>query len=270
MPSFFSDLSREILVGSTLWILAGLLLAMSACRAPPEVGSPYACTDCNLLLISIDTLRADHLGTYGYSQETSPNIDEWARQSVVFERAFSTAEKTTDSHMSIFTGLHPSSHRILNTNDPALAFRLPESIETLTEVLKAADFATGGFHGGGNVDGSYGFDRGFDVYRQTQKFFTHPSKKVDLALQWLEERQAERFFLFFHTYFVHDPYIPTGEFAPSGAADGAGPGQSDLASATNRAGLVDRQQAFPPQRDDGPRPKHEVRAVPNDRRCHGQ
>lgn len=203
------------------WIFLIIALALAACRSEPATLDPYKCQDCNLLLISIDTLRADHLGTYGYPMATSPLIDDWAARSVIFERAYSTAEKTADSHMSIFTGLQPSSHRILNIGGAAEALRLSDSIETLTEVLQEAGFATAGFHGGGNVESYYGFDRGFDTYQGTSEFFTHPAKRVDNALGWLEERRSERFFLFFHTYFVHDPYIPSPEFVDpqTGTAD---------------------------------------------------
>lgn len=226
------------------WFLLIIVLAVGACGPEPGTSNPYECHDCNLLLISIDTLRADHLGTYGYPVDTSPLIDNLADQSVVFEHAYSTAEKTADSHMSIFTGLHPSSHRILNTSTAAGAFRLGGSIETLTEVLKEANFSTGGFHGGGNVGAHYGFDRGFDTYEGFSRFFERPDTKVDAALQWLEGRDSEKFFLFFHTYFVHDPYLPSPEFVDPGDSSDSGSDMDEVRQLLTDEGFATVRDRF--------------------------
>lgn len=158
----------------------------------------------NLVLISLDTLRADHLGCYGYNRNTSPNIDRFARDSIVFENAYSTAPKTPESHMSMFTSLYPSVHRVFTIVDEPKINVLAETATTFTEVLKEEGYRTVGFHGGGFMDGKFGFDRGFDTYRMGGSVS---------AQKWLSENAwKSKFFLFYHTYHVHDPYTPRPPF----------------------------------------------------------
>jgi arylsulfatase A-like enzyme len=195
----------------------GLLLAAAACSSPPPAPPPvpkapsaWDCPRCNLLLISVDTLRADHLGVYGYHRDTSPGIDALAAHALLFERASSTANRTADSHMSIFTGLYPSAHQVTNTpaGDERGLNALGSGVETLAEDLAAAGWATAGFHDGGHVAAGYGFARGFEVYENTSERYLPLAAKVDRALAWIDEQQGP-FFVFFHTYHVHDPYLPT-------------------------------------------------------------
>lgn len=162
------------------------------------------CRDCDAVLISIDTLRADHLGAYGYGRETSPNLDALARESILFERASSVSYHTAESHMAVFTSLYPSVHGVQNANSAEKASPLPAAIPTFVEALKGAGFATVGFHAGGNISPTYGFGRGFDSYRWTDS-------DVSPAVDWVESEAQKidgRFFLFFHTYRTHDPYLP--------------------------------------------------------------
>lgn len=162
----------------------------------------------NVLLISIDTLRADHLGIYGYARNTSPNIDAFAEQGIVFERAYSTCFFTADSHMSVFTSQYPSVHRVQNVADPREPLVvLSDLVPTVTEVLSEHGYLTVGFHGGGNVDGAFGFARGFDSY-------TYAGDRVDAAIEWLEQHddRDRPFFMFYHTYHTHDPYTPLAPY----------------------------------------------------------
>ena len=86
---------------------------------PSQSNESIACADCNVILISIDTLRADHLGIYGYQRNTSSNIDSFFKNGFVFKNAFSQAPNTLPSHMSIFTGLYPSRHKLIVVNENA-------------------------------------------------------------------------------------------------------------------------------------------------------
>ena len=191
-------------------------------------GAPLApedlrCPDCSLVLVSIDTLRADHLGCYGYSRPTSPTIDALARESILFEAAYAPSYHTADSHMSLFTGVYPSVHRVRNVAHARDSNALPPSIETFTEKLAAAGFATAGFHGGGNVSGPYGFARGFSTYRSTLD-------DLAPAVDWLGRRRAlprQRFFLFVHTFRTHDPYLPDPPYNRIWLPDGSGDVISD-------------------------------------------
>src|ERR1700688_4554205 len=109
---------RLVLVGATVVVvLLSLALAPAACRGAQHVAKvvtvpAYQCSDCNVLLISIDTLRADHLHAYGYGRDTSPNIDRFARQAVLFEQNINTGGGTLPVHTSMLTSLPPLVHRV--------------------------------------------------------------------------------------------------------------------------------------------------------------
>jgi len=158
----------------------------------------------NLILVSIDTLRADHLGVYGYARDTSPNLDRLARQSAVFDQAISQAPNTPPSQMSLLTSLYYSVHGFTGNND-----RLPEERTTVAEWLKAQGFATWGFVDGGYLRSGFGFDQGFDHYDDRP---LHLAGILDNATAWMDQHSAERFFLFVHCYDVHSPYAPPAPY----------------------------------------------------------
>ncbi|MCP4676351.1 MAG: sulfatase-like hydrolase/transferase [Deltaproteobacteria bacterium] len=168
----------------------------------------------NIVLFSIDTLRADHLGVYGYSKKTSPHIDGFAKDAIRFKRAISQAPSTAPGHMSIFTGLMPLVHRVSNFKDDGSADSLSTKIPTLIESLQEHGYFTFGFMGGGNVDASLGFDRGFLLYTRELTSYNwikmHRSSKdlrgVRHAIEMSNERERP-FFLFLHHYVCHSPYM---------------------------------------------------------------
>ena len=169
--------------------------------------SDYVCDDCNVLLISIDTLRKDHVGAYGYERETTPNVDLFAEQSIRFDDAISHAPSTLPSHASIFTSLIPEHHQAFKDLRQGLA---PEAT-TMAEILYQDGFRTAAFTAGGQMQSKWGLDQGFDVYRYFTEPRTHMSRFsdiVDKADKWLDEFGDERFFLMLHTYEVHTPYTP--------------------------------------------------------------
>ena len=175
-------------------------LATAGCRrsAPDSTDRP------NVLLISIDTLRADRLGCYGCPRDTSPNMDRLAAEGVLFERCFSTSCKTTPSHMSIMTGLYPQAHDVYMWQQGPQGIyggkALASSIPTLAETLKKHGYRNAAFTGGANVAAEIGFGRGFDVYDENDN--------NEAACRWLSQNGDQRFFVFYHTYYTHDPYIP--------------------------------------------------------------
>ena len=154
-----------------------------------------------IILVSIDTLRADHLGVYGYRRDTSPSIDAFANESIVFDRAVVQSPLTLPSHISIMTSLYPFSHGILSNNN-----RLADEQVTLAELLREKGYKTAGFADGLFLKGSYGFEQGFDIYDSDKRIGI--ARILPKALQWLEENKSSPFFLFIHCYDVHDPYIP--------------------------------------------------------------
>lgn len=164
----------------------------------------------NLLLVSLDTLRADHVSAYGHPRPTTPHLDRLAARGILFENAYSHAPHTAPSHMSLFTSLYPGEHGVRNFEDGG-GVRLDERVPTLAQLLQRAGYRTRAVVSGGNVAASLGFDRGFARYDE------RPSAArwvFDAALDTLRELAAHDapFFLFVHTYEIHDPYVAPAAF----------------------------------------------------------
>jgi len=166
----------------------------------------------NVLLISIDTLRADRLEAFGYDRPTSPNLAAFARRSVVFENARAQAPQTAPSHASLFTSQYPGAHRIVNVHGEApLVHLLPEKATTLAEVLSAAGVETGAFVSGGNLTRKMAMDRGFDTWDEQ---LDDVSDRIDALMEWMLSPERGAFFAVLHTYQVHAPYIPPADLYP--------------------------------------------------------
>jgi arylsulfatase A-like enzyme len=178
-------------------LMAILAFAASACERGPAEES--ACGDCNVVLISIDTLRADHLGLYGHSRPTSPTLDRLAESSVVFDRFFNNGGTTLPVHMSMMTSLPPYTHKVI----PSHNRRLEDERVTLAERLAEAGWATAAFTDGGWVRRQFGFDQGFQTFDDSGGRLATILPK---ALDWVEERADQPFFLFVHTYDVHSEW----------------------------------------------------------------
>jgi arylsulfatase A-like enzyme len=156
-----------------------------------------------VILISIDTLRADHLGLYGYPRDTSPFLDRWSEQALVFERAFTPRAMTLPAHMTMLTGLFPAQHGV-DEDDQALSPQIP----LLAERLRAAGYQTVGLYFSSYVHERYGFGRGFDVFRAHQD-------AEEAGAHLLEELArldpARPFFLFVHLFDVHSGPFRDGQ-----------------------------------------------------------
>jgi arylsulfatase A-like enzyme len=169
----------------------------------------------NVVLIGIDTLRADHLSCSGYERNTTPNIDVVASEASVFKRAFATTSWTLPSFHSIMTSLYQASHGVITHKH-----RLDRSHVTLAEILKNQGYRTAGFVSGPFLKAIYGFDQGFDVYEESvssasvieaNEDITSPAL-TDLVLPWLQENAGNRFFLFIHYWDPHADYIPPAPY----------------------------------------------------------
>lgn len=184
----------------------------------------------NLLLISIDTLRPDHLGCYGYPRPTSPFLDQLASQGALFENAHATSPWTLPSHISLFTGLYPSQHGVMFED-----LALPADLPTLAEALRARDFATAGIASAIFLGPRFGLSRGFDHYVVIPTRAKGDVSATSLAttdrvsaggLEWLAAQRGRPFFLFLHYFDVHSDYRPEPRFAAlfdrpyQGSADG--------------------------------------------------
>ena len=167
----------------------------------------YDCVDCNVVLISVDTLRADHLYAYGYPRKTTPRLDEFFANSMIFSNAFSQSPWTAPSHMTLMTSTYPSIHQVENFNQKK-GDTLDEKIKTVAEVLADNGYRTAAFTGGANIAGSLGFNRGFEVYGESGLTW----REVNGIGKWIDENRDNKFFLFLHTYLPHDPYVPVNKF----------------------------------------------------------
>ena len=201
--------------------------------AVPTLVAPRAepATRRNLLLISLDTLRADHLGSYGYARDTSPFIDrELAARGTLFERCISAATTTGPSHMTIFTGLPPAVHGV---HGDSYYRALPDGVPTLAEVLRENGFATAAVTEDGPMGAYRGFDRGFDSYVENESHELaqaegHVEETLARGLAWLRHHRRERRFLFLHTFQVHSPYSPPPELGRLFEGDGVDPRRTQL------------------------------------------
>ena len=193
----------------------------------------------NVLLISIDTLRADHLGAYGFPRPTSPTIDALAREGVLFKNARTPVPMTLPAHVSMLTGTLPPTHGLRDN----MQNRLPDAATTLAEMLKARGFATGAVVSSFVLDRRFGTGQGFDSYddhfQVEHKIGDLNERKGDeatrVATAWLESHKERPFFLFLHLYDPHDPYEPPEPFASRWKEH---PYEGEVAFADHCAGLV--------------------------------
>jgi len=168
------------------------------CRAGREKDEPK---NYNIILLSLDTLRRDRLGCYGYGRPVSKNIDRIAGRGALFENVTSPSPWTLPSHVSLFTSLHPGAHGVEKIDQA-----IPPAVTTLSEVLKNQGYQTAGFCGGGLVHSKFGFSQGFEIYEDDLSRRLH--EILPPAMEWLKKMDRERFFLFLHCYDIHSPYSP--------------------------------------------------------------
>jgi arylsulfatase A-like enzyme len=203
---------------------------------PPPRGAPLESAP-GVVLISIDTLRSDHLGCYGYQRPTSPNIDAEAARGARFQAAVAPASWTLPTHMSMLTSLYPSFHK-LEKGGKVGSTRLDESEPTLGELLHQAGYASAGFVANPFLDASWGFGRGFDIYRREAADASLQSRRAALWIEWHRYLSGRGlapvpFFLFVHYIDPHEPYA-----APPPFQERFAPGYGGSLSARNR--LVSR------------------------------
>ncbi len=158
----------------------------------------------NVILISIDTLRADHLGPYGNARVKTPNFDKLAAESIVFENAYSAAPTTLPSHTSLMTGSYPHTHGVSKNGDMVH----PEN-QMMAETLKEAGFRTLGVSGAFPLNPKFAFDQGFEAYFAN---VGDNAKVTDAVLKKTPQRAGGRMFLFIHYWDVHWPYAPPAPF----------------------------------------------------------
>ncbi len=219
---------RRILPLGGPWIPAFLTLLLVLACSGNRADRP------NVLLVTFDTLRADHLSCYGYGRIETPTIDSLAAEGVLFESAYATAPITLPSHTSLLTGLYPHQHGVRDNG----VYRLEESTETAAEILRDAGYATAAFVGAHVLDHSYRIDQGFELYddemeealladspikpgtrlpeytKRWVKSWTQPyQRKAEVvagrAIDWIRAHDKKRpFFCWVHFFDPHTSYAP--------------------------------------------------------------
>lgn len=201
--------------GSSPWALP----VVAGFRAIAD-DEPPARTGSNLLLVSLDTLRADHVGGYGYERDTTPRLDDFAREALRFTNVWSTSAYTLPAHMSMLSGQLPSLHGVERPEQR----RSPLTTPLLAEQLAAEGYATAAFTGGAMMLPDFGFASGFERYGILDPSITPEAEEVierllpvpgfdretverhglQPALDWVDEHRNEPWFLFVHTYAAHE------------------------------------------------------------------
>jgi arylsulfatase A-like enzyme/Tfp pilus assembly protein PilF len=231
------------------------VISVAAIAAVLVIGAPRARQQSrpNVLLVTLDTVRADRIGAYGYKRAATPNLDRLAREGVRFDDATTQAPLTAPAHAALLTGIYPTR---LGVKDNASS-PLPDSADTLAETLKAAGYRTGAFIAAFILDRPYGFAQGFDHFDATFAGFRPELKQqaqriaedvVSPAVSWIESAPAGApFFAWVHLYDAHLPYAAP---APYRARFAARPYDGEiayvdaqvarLADALRKAGALDR------------------------------
>jgi choline-sulfatase len=219
----------------SLGVLLAALAVVSCSRAPEHP---------NVVIITFDTTRADHLGTYGYGLAKTPTIDRLAAEGVRFENAQSSAPITAVSHSTIMTGLFPPAHGVRDNG----SFALSEDAQTLAERFKAAGYDTRAYVSAIVLSRRYRLDQGFDVYdddlwseKEPKMFMIRErpaSQTIDRVMEWYDGRNAKKetkpFFLWVHLFDPHEPHTP-----PAWAkAITATPYDAEIASADRELGRL--------------------------------
>ncbi len=207
-------LVRTLLVGLA-WSLIQTPSGVEAARRPAAAAQDKP----DVIVITIDTLRADRLGVYGFDGVQTPNLDGLARRGVTFTRAISPTPLTMPSHASIFTGTYPAYHGVRDNG----GFVVPQQIETMAEVYRANGYQTAAFVSAFVLDARWGLAQGFETYFDS---FQPPSRNaslesvqrpadevVDRSLRWLDDRRpGQPVLLWVHLYDPHTPYAPPEPF----------------------------------------------------------
>lgn len=175
-------------------------------REPRKLATPEAP---NIVYVVMDTLRRDRLGLYGYERPTTPRLDAFAREGLVFEDAYTTSSWTWPSTASLLTGRLPDSHGVKSSKACTLSQRLP----TLAEALQARGYTTAAFVGNPIVEPNRYFDQGFETFEVEVPKFRMSDEVMPAALEWLEVHAPVRFFLYLHLVDPHTPHRPHPEEA---------------------------------------------------------
>jgi len=192
-----------------LIVTAFILFSVNSCKKKTAFNG-------NILIITLDTTRADHIGSYGYSKANTPNIDKLANGGIMFSNCYSAVPLTLPAHTSIFTGKYPPGHGIRNNG----RYKLSNQANTLAEVLKKEGFTTYAVISSFVLQSKFGLDQGFDIYDDSLDSHvadTTYNSQIDAQAvygkfsAWLEKNRRKKFFAWVHFYDPHTPYVSHNE-----------------------------------------------------------
>lgn len=228
---------------ATLAALAAVL-GLAGCREADRATAPPPAPRPHVVVLSLDTTRADRLGSYGYARPTSPHLDRLAAESVLYTRAIAPSSWTLPSHASLFTGKLTTSHGAHYDPQGPLnlagviegprewsqyrARPLPETERTLAEILREAGYATGAVVAGPWLKRPFGLAQGFDYYDDDHVTTTDGRRAdsvTDAALRWVERSAGRELFLFLNYYDPHGPYSPPEPYLSRFLAPGTRPSE---------------------------------------------
>jgi arylsulfatase len=207
--------------GLTIFLLS---IAMLACQGGRPAGSPPMAgeldTPPSIVVVTIDTLRADHVHAYGYHRETSPHLDALAAEGVLFERAFTTMATTLPAHVSLFSGVYPHQHGVAENRWGRAPFGAGEGeLRSAAQLLHDDGYTTAAFVSAAPVKRVTGMAAGFDVFEEPLGYEMKGAPVPDQAIAWLERGPKEPFLLWVHLWDPHEPNRPSEEWATTFPSD---------------------------------------------------
>ena len=216
---------------------------VTASGTVPRAAAPHAR---NLIVLLVDTMRADHLGCYGYARPTSPSMDAFAASGTLFENAATPKPKTSPAVASLFTGTWPSTHLVHGART-----ELVEENVTLAETLQKAGIATFGVSANININKSLGYGQGFDELRWVTRAELPTGERVDnhavavatQLMRWVSEHRDQRFFAYAHFIDPHSPYRPPPPYAEMFAGDALDGALGSVEQHEPNANYIDRIQS---------------------------
>jgi arylsulfatase A-like enzyme/tetratricopeptide (TPR) repeat protein len=201
-------------VGKRVGLAAILALLLCSCDRNKESTRTEPSRGPSVLVITLDTTRADRIGCYGHAAAQTPSIDALANSGVLFRRAYCQVPLTLPSHSSMMTGTYPPTNGV-----PVNGVALGKGIATLAETFRGEGYRTGAFISALVLDSGYGLDRGFDEYNDdlgsTSAIERKANRTTDAALEWLARDADEPFFAWVHYFDAHYPYAPPSAFRES-------------------------------------------------------
>jgi arylsulfatase A-like enzyme/Tfp pilus assembly protein PilF len=225
----------------TVVLIAAIIIVIGVVKKGKEIKVEPG--NFNLLVITLDTLRADRVGVYGYKTAHTPNLDSLAREGIMFERCYTPVPLTLPAHSSIFTGQYPLAHRVRDNG----MYRLSGSAVTLAEEMKKKNYHTFAVIASFVLLAKFGLSQGFDVYDDSldsHKMYNNYTSEIAASavyakfLQWFEKNYRKRFFAWVHLYDPHEPYRPPKKYAEKFSDDASGRYDAEIAYADECVGSI--------------------------------